>query len=578
MPLFVLDRRAPRALLVTVLGFLGVLGGCAGTAPRGGSSPSYDVVITGGRIVDGTGNPWYYGDVGVVSGRIARVAPRGALAAAPAARRIDARGLVVSPGFIDVQAQSYDEHLVGDGRVISKLAQGVTTEIMGEGTTPAPANAAMLAAMPPSDSAMRRVSAGFTGDHAFGAWLDAMVRHGSAVNVGSFLGATVPRIHARAYGEGRATPAELDTMRRVVRDAMRDGAFGIASALIYPPATYTSTDELVAMAQAMAPYHGVYVTHIRSEDDQLLEAMDEALAIGRRAGVPVEIYHLKAAGSRNWTKAARMVAMIDSARAAGQDVGATMYPYPASANTLGSCVPAWASADGKLLASLRDAATRARIVREMTDTSAARTPLCQIDAPSVIMVVGLTRPELRKYEGWRLDRIAADMRRPWAETIVDLLLAQDGRVGKITFSMDEANVAMQLRRPWVIIGSDAEAYDPAVATGLAHPRAYGTFPRVLGKYVREDGVLGLEDAVRRMTGATAARLGITDRGLVREGMAADLVVLDPATIADRATWDRPHQLSVGVQSVLVNGAEVWRDGAPTGALPGRALRGPGAMR
>jgi dihydroorotase/N-acyl-D-amino-acid deacylase len=576
MSLFTLDRRAARALLLATL--TGLLGGCAGVSRGSGAPSSYDVVITGARIVDGTGNPWFYGDVGVVQGRIARIAPRGMLADAPAARRIDARGLVVSPGFIDVQAQSYDEHLVGDGRVISKLAQGVTTEIMGEGTTPAPTNAAMLAAMAPSDSAMRRVSAAFVGERGFGAWLDAMVQHGSAVNVGSYLGATVPRIFAKGYGEGRATPAELDTMRRVVRDAMRDGAFGIASALIYPPATYTSTDELVAMAQAMAPYHGAYVTHIRSEDDQLFEAMDEALEIGRRAGVPVEIYHLKAAGSRNWSKAAHMVAKIDSARAAGQDVGATMYPYPASANTLGSCVPAWASADGKLLANLRDAATRARIVREMTDMSPARTPLCQIDAPSVIMVVGLTRPELTKYEGWRLDRIAADMQRPWAETIVDLLLAQDGRVGKITFSMDEANVAMQLRRPWVIIGSDAEAYDPAVAKGLAHPRAYGTFPRVLGKYVREDGVLGLEDAVRRMTGATAARLGITDRGLLKEGMAADVVVFDPATISDRATWDRPHQLSVGVRSVLVNGAEVWRDGGATGALPGRALRGPGATR
>jgi N-acyl-D-amino-acid deacylase len=567
-------RRTPRLLSLTLFAFLA---GCAG-GPHGGVSEPYDVVITGGRIVDGTGNPWYYGDVGVVNGRIARVAPRGMLADAPAARRIDARGLVVSPGFIDVQAQSYDEHLIGDGRVISKLAQGVTTEIMGEGTTPAPANAAMLAAMSPADSAMRRVSAAFVGDRGFGAWLDAMVQHGSAVNVGSFLGATVPRIFAKGYGEGRASPAELDTMRRVVRDAMRDGAFGIASALIYPPATYTSTDELAAMAEAMAPYHGVYVTHLRSEDDQLFEAMDEAMEIGRRAGVPVEIYHLKAAGSRNWSKAARMVARIDSARAAGQDVGATMYPYPASANTLGSCVPPWASADGRLLANLRDAATRARIVREMTDTTPGRTPLCQIDAPSVIMVVGLTRPELSRYDGWRLDRIAADLRRPWAETIVDLLLAQDGRVGKITFSMDEANVAMQLRRPWVIIGSDAEAYDPAVAKGLAHPRAYGSFPRVLGRYVREQGALGLEDAVRRMTGATAARLGISDRGVLREGLAADLVVFDPATIGDRATYERPHQLSVGVHTVLVNGTEVWRGGAATGALPGRALRGAGAGR
>jgi N-acyl-D-amino-acid deacylase len=548
---------------------------CAQATPRAAAA-SYDVVVTGGRVVDGSGNPWFYGDVGVTGDRIVRVAPRGALADAPALRRIDARGLVVAPGFIDIQAQSYDAHLTGDGRVISKLSQGVTTEILGEGGTPAPANAAMIAAMPRADSATARLMRGFTGDRGFGAWLDAMERHGSSVNVGSFLGAEVPRIFAKGYAEGGATPAELDTMRRVVRDAMRDGAFGVGSALIYPPGSYAATDELVAQAEAMAPFHGLYITHIRSEDDQLFEAMDEALAIGRRGGVPVAIYHLKAAGTRNWSKAAAMVAKIDSARAADQDVGATMYPYPASANSLSACIPTWASADDRLLANLRDPATHARIVREMADTARGAAPLCQIDGPDVIMVVGLTVPELTKYEGWRLDRIAAARGKAWAETAADLVFAEEGRAGKITFSMNEANVAMQLRRPWIVIGSDAEAHDPAVARGLAHPRAYGTFARVLGKYVRQDSVLTLEDAVRRMTSGVAVRLGITDRGLVRPGMFADLVVFDPAAIADRATYERPHQLSVGVHDVFVNGVAVWRDGAPTGALPGRALRGAGS--
>ncbi|HET7189108.1 MAG TPA: D-aminoacylase [Gemmatimonadaceae bacterium] len=556
---------------------LSALPACTSLPPRPAEA-TYDVVLTGGRIVDGTGNPWYYGDVGVVGDRIVRIAPRNALATAPARQRIDATGLVVAPGFIDLQAQSYDAHLVGDGRVVSKIAQGVTTEILGEGGTPAPVNDAMIAAMSPADSATTRLMRGFTGAHGFGAWLDAMERHGSSVNVGSFLGAEVPRIFAKGYAQGPATPAELDTMRRVVRDAMRDGAFGIGSALIYPPGSYAATDELVAMAQAMAPYHGLYISHIRSEDDSLFEAMDEALAIGRRAGVPVEIYHLKAAGSRNWHKAAAMVAKIDSARAAGQDVGATMYPYPASANSLSACIPPWASANARLLENLRDPATRARIVREMADTSRGALPLCQIDSANVIMVVGFTRPELAKYEGWRLDRIAADRARPWAETLVDLVVAEEGRVGKITFSMSDENVAMQLRRPWVVIASDAEAHDPATARGLAHPRAYGTFARVLGRYVRDERLFSLEEAVRRMTSAVAIRIGVTDRGLVRPGMFADLAVFDPATIADRATYERPHQLAVGVQHVLVNGTEVWRDGAATGATPGRALRGSGFTR
>ncbi|MEO8333483.1 MAG: D-aminoacylase [bacterium] len=544
-------------------------------ATRSGAPASYDVVITGGLIVDGSGSPATHGDVGIVGDRIATIAASGALASANARQRIDARGRVVAPGFIDIQAQSYDAHLFGDGRVISEISQGVTTEILGEGGTPAPVTQWMVDGLAPTESVTKAMSQRFVGARGFGAWLNAMERHGSSVNVGSYLGAENPRIIAKGYAEGPATAAELDTMRRVMRDAMRDGAFGLASALIYPPGAYASTDELAAMAEAMAPYHGVYITHIRSEDDQLLEALDEALSIGKRGGVPVEIYHLKAGGQRNWRKAASAVAKLDSARKAGQDVGATMYPYPASSNALSACIPSWASVNDSLLPNLRDPVKRARVVREMNDTTPGANQGCQLDGPSVIMVVGITRPELARYEGWRLDRIAADLERPWTEALVDLVIAEQARVGKITFSMSDANVAMQLRQPWVIIGSDAEAHDPAKAQNMTHPRAYGTFARVLGKYVRDEHVLSLEDAVRKMTSATAALLGIRDRGTLKAGMFADVVVFDPATIIDKATYEKPHQLAVGVDVVLVNGVTVWRDGVATNATPGRALRGAG---
>ena len=564
-----------------------LLAACASTRRTGAAGDDrrpYDVVITGARLVDGTGNPWRYADVAVRGDRIVRVAPGGALAGARSARHVEGRGLVLAPGFIDVQAHGYDAVLAGGGgrRRVSKVTQGVTTEIYGEGSTPAPANAAVLAAsgIGSSDTgAVARAHRGFGGGRGFGAWLAAMERAGSSTNSGSFLGAETVRVYAKGEAEGPATPAELDTMRRVVRDAMRDGAFGVASALIYPPGSYASTAELTEVVRAAAPGHGRYITHMRSEEARLLPALDEALGIGRDAGVPVIVYHLKAAGPANWPKAAAAVAKIDSARAAGQDVQATMYPYPASGNALAACLPQWAAEGGRLLERLRaagsDAALHERIVRSMTDTSADAEPLCQDVRPSDIMVVGFRRDDLKPYEGKRLDEIAAALGKPWTEAVIDLTLREENRLSKITFSMSEPNVAMQLRRPWVMVGSDAGASDPETARGLTHPRAYGTYPRLLGKYVREEQLLTLEDAVRRMTSAVAEALAIPDRGLVREGMMADLVLFDPATVADRATYDRPHQLSTGVRHVFVNGVAVISDGVHTGATPGRAVRGPG---
>jgi dihydroorotase/N-acyl-D-amino-acid deacylase len=573
----------PLARAVAALAAPAALAACAPSAARS-RAPESDVVIANARVVDGTGNPWFWGDVALRGGRVARVAPRGLLAGARARERVDAGGQVVAPGFIDIQSHSWDALLWGDGRVVGKVAQGVTTEILGEATTPAPVNDAVLALIETdrTDSTERALNRGFRGRRGFGAWLDAMARHPKSVNVGSYLGATTVRAYAMGRRAGAPGPAELDTMRRVVDDAMRDGAVGLATALIYPPGSYATTAELTAMTGAMRG-RGAYITHLRSEGGRLLEAADEAIAIARGGGAPLVIYHLKATGRCNWPKARAVVAKIDSARAAGMDVTATMYPYAASGNNLaGGIVPGWAEEDGRLLDNLRDTTARRRMLDEMTGRAASASedadgvtdPACLTD-PAAIMVLGFRDSTLARYNGWRLDAIARDRGRPWAEAMLDLLLAERGALSKLTFGMHEENIAMQLRRPWVVIGSDAGGQDPARARGLTHPRAYGTFARVLGKYVRQDTVLALEDAVRRMTGATAQSLGLRDRGLLREGMRADVVLFDPAAVADLATYERPHQLARGVSRVWVNGVAVWRDGSHTGATPGEVVRGAG---
>ncbi len=540
---------------------------------------SYDIIIANGRVIDGTGNPWFLADIGIRGDRIAAIVPAGLLREATTTTRIDASGKVVAPGFIDIQGQSVLPLTIGDGRVASKVSQGVTTEILGEGSTPAPMNTAMIGLLAAQrrtqgDSLAARTFGTFTGPHGFGRWLDAMERHGISVNVGSFLGAATVRVYAKGYAEGPATAAELDTMRLVTANAMRDGAFGVASALIYPPGRYASTDELIEVARAMAPLGGVYITHMRSEADQYLEAIDEAVRIGRDGGVPVEIYHLKAGGVRNWPKATLAVAKIDSARRAGQDVAADMYPYTAGGTSLSACTPPWATEGDRLLERLRDPATRARIVAEMQSPSTTWENLCALATPAGIMTAGFDAPALTKYEGKRLSEIAIDMQRDWANTIVELLLATEARVGMLVFMMSEPNIEMQLRQPWMKIGTDADGSDPDSATTLTHPRAYGTYPRILGYYVRERGVLTLEDAIRKMTSAVAGRLSIHDRGVLRKGLYADVVIFDPATVIDKATYTQPHQHSVGIETVIVNGVRVWHGGRHTGAKPGRALRGP----
>jgi N-acyl-D-amino-acid deacylase len=539
------------------------------------SQAPYDTILSGGRIVDCTGNAWFYGDVAIRGGRIARIVPAGVLRTAAAKERIDVTGLAVSPGFIDIQSQSRAAFLSQDGRVISKVTQGVTTEIMGEGWTDAPSNEKTQLA---ERDLGRSASDPFTGPHGFDAWLRAMQKHGGSANFGSFVGATTIRMYVKGMAQGAPTAGEVETMQTLVRQAMEDGAFGIASALIYPPGNYATTSELGAMAKAMAPYGGVYITHMRSEADQFLEAIDEAMEIGRSGGVPVEIYHLKASGTRNWPKASQAIVKIAQARAAGVDIGADMYPYIAGATGLTAVLPPWTAADGKLFDNLADPKVRARIRAEIQSEKTDWENMGQLAGPDGILIVGIDKAQNKKYVGKRLSEIASMMNKDWMDAAMDLILSEHRRVETIYFMMTEDNVKLQLQQPWIKIGTDASGLDPDRAKDLAHPRSYGTFPRILGKYVREENVMPLEDAVRKMTSAVARRLSIQDRGLLQEGMFADIAVFDPATIIDHATYEQPHQLSSGVRHVFVNGVAVVRDGKHTGALPGQIVRGPGYVQ
>ena len=528
----------------------------------------YDLVIANGRIVDGAGNAWFYGDVAIRGDRIVRVVRRGSQQPLAARRRIDATGMVVAPGFIDVQAGG--NYVSGDGRDVSKVTQGITTEIFGEAYTGAPISEMSLANASPAAAAASRP---FMGPHGFDAWLRAMEAHGISPNVGSFVGASTLRQYAVGMRMGAVSGAAMDSMRSAMRNAMEDGAFGLGTALIYPPGNYASTEELIEIARVMAPYGGIYITHMRSEADQVLEGMDEALRIGREGGVPVEIYHLKAAGTANWKKETAMIAKIDSARAAGFDVQATMYPYTAGGTGLAACLPPFASADGKLQANLADDAARAKIRAEVAHPTSFWESLCEQSTPQGVLISALRNPANQKWAGRRLSEIAAGMGKDWLDTVMDLLRSEQRDIGTIYFLMSEDNVTLQLKQPWMIIGTDAGGTDPDSTRALVHPRSYGTYPRILGKYVRDEHVIALEDAVRKMTSAVAERLLIADRGLLKPGMYADVVVFDPQRIQENSTYEKPLQLSTGMRVVLINGVEVVRDGRHTGAKPGRIVRG-----
>jgi N-acyl-D-amino-acid deacylase len=548
---------------------LAACGGARATSAAGVSSNDapYDLVIRNGRVVDGTGSAWFYGDVAIRGDRVARVVRRGG-PALNAVRTVDATGMVVAPGFIDIQAGG--NYVTGDGRDVSKVTQGITTEIFGEAYTSAPISELSLRDMAPAQAQNARQ---FMGPHGFDTWLRAMETHGISPNVGSFVGASTLRTYGMGMSMGAAPPAALDSMRAAMRRAMEDGALGLGTALIYPPGNYASTEELIEIAKAMAPYGGIYITHMRSEADQVLEAMDEAIRIGKEGGVPVEIYHLKAAGIGNWKKAQAMINKIDSARATGFDVQANMYPYTAGGTGLAACLPPFASEDGKLLKNIADPAMRAKIRAEIAKPTSYWESLCEYSTPQGVLITALRNPANQKYAGKRLSEIMADMGKDWIDTVMELLRTENGNIGTIYFLMSEDNVKLFLKQPWMKIGTDAGGTDPDSTRALVHPRSYGTYPRILGKYVRDEKVLPLEEAVRKMTSAVATRLVIPDRGVLRPGMYADVVVFDPQRIQENSTYERPLQLSTGMKLVFINGVEVVRDGRHTGAKPGRIVRG-----
>jgi len=536
-----------------------------------------DTLISGARVIDGTGNPWFYGDVALEGDKIAAVTFPGAIDPARASDVVDGTGKVVCPGFIDIQSHSIVPFL-SDGRSLSKVTQGVTTEIMGEDWTPAPFGGRIAT---PFHEGQRR----FVGDRfdecmerakgwtRFGDWLDALEQEGASVNFGSFIGGSTVREFGKGHDMGEPSPVELDAMRTALSDAMDDGAFGLATALIYPPGAFASFEELVALCNVIADHHGVHITHIRSEEDRIIEALSEAIELSRRTGVSTEIYHLKVAGKRNWDKLSRVIELIDEARAEGLDVGADIYPYEAAGTGLTVCVPPWASEGDKLFDNLKDEKIRARIRQEMLSPSGDWENFAGIAGAENIQIASLGLAEHKHYEGKRLSEIAASRNQDWVDAALDLLSAEGHDIFTFYFMMSEKNLHLQFRQPWMKFGTDAGGLDPvkAAARGLAHPRAYGTYTRILGRFVREQKAITLEDAIRKMGSAVADRLGLRDRGLLREGMKADVVLFDPETVTDLATYTEPHQLSTGIELVWVNGTAVLRDGEHTGALPGQRV-------
>jgi dihydroorotase/N-acyl-D-amino-acid deacylase len=532
----------------------------------------FDVLLVNGRIVDGSGAPWFRGDVGIVGDRIAAI---GALKDASAGTTIDAADLVVAPGFIDLLGQSEFNVLV-DGRAASKLLQGVTTEITGEGSSIAPVNDRLIGEATPSATHFGVVIDWRT----LGDYLRRLeLRSHPAINVGTFVGAGGIRNYVVGKDDRAATPPELERMKQLVAEAMQDGALGLSTSLQYVPDRFASTDEIVELAKVAARYGGVYFTHQRSESARIVESLDEVFTIAERAAIPAEIWHLKTAYKANFGKMPDVLKRIEAARARGLDVTANQYPYTRASNGLDSCLPLWAREGGleKTLGRLKDPATRERIKKDMDDANATtwENQWYGANGGDGVMLSSVLNNDLRKYEGMTLTQIGKAMGKDPRDAVIDLVIADRGESSVITAIMSEDDVRNALKHPLVGVGTDsaAKAEDGRLSESKSHPRAWGSFPRILGRYVREERLLTLEEAIRKMTSKAAARVHLPDRGLLRPGMAADITIFDPATIRDVSTFEDPKHYSVGVRHVLVNGRRVVADGVITSERPGRPLRG-----
>lgn len=543
------------------------------TPPLEAQVEAYDIIIMNGRIVDGTGNPWFYGDVAIRGDRIVKV---GHIGPTRGVRRIDASGMIVAPGFIDMLGQS-ELNLLIDPRAESKVFQGITTEITGEGSSPAPLNDYILKESEPFFKHFN-----ITADwRTLGEYFSRLERSHSAINLATYVGATQVRQYV-LHDENRApTNPELDEMRKLVAQAMEDGAVGISTSLVYAPAFYAKTEELIELAKVASRYGGVYATHMRNESNSIMPALDEAIRIGTEANIPVEIFHLKMAGKPNWGKMRDVIARIEAARARGLDITADQYPYVAGATSLGAAVPPWSHEGGtaKFIERLKDPATREKLKQEMRAPSKNwENFYLGAGGGEGILIAGVLNRELAKYEGKRINEVARMMGKPdEIDALFDLLIADNAQTSMIVFLMSEDDVKLALRQPWVSVGVDhgAVALTGPLAEGNAHPRGYGSFPRILGRYVRDEHVLTLEEAIRKMTSLAANRVHLVDRGLLKPGFFADVVVFDPLQVRDVATFEDPNRLSAGMRDVIVNGALVIFAGKQTNALPGRPLRGPG---